>query len=60
MSSLKVTPKSSFELAFNRACGLVEEGNLADAETALRVAIKQGGFVCEVRTGVCNRACVRY
>ncbi|KAI8463766.1 MAG: hypothetical protein J3K34DRAFT_526736 [Monoraphidium minutum] len=42
MGSLKVTPKSSFEVAFNRACGLVEGGDLGGAETALRVAVKQG------------------
>ncbi|GBF97135.1 signal recognition particle subunit [Raphidocelis subcapitata] len=42
MASLKVTPKASFEVAFNRACGLVAEGDLAGAETALRVALKQG------------------
>jgi hypothetical protein len=42
MAALKITPKSSFEVAFNRACGLVEVGDLAGAETALRMAIKQG------------------
>jgi signal recognition particle subunit SRP72 len=42
MNTLKVTPKSSFELAFNRACGMVEEGDWGAAETALRMAIKQG------------------
>ena len=42
MASLKVTPKSSFEVAFNRACGLIEAGDLSGAEAALRVAIKQG------------------
>lgn len=48
MSSLKVTPKSSYEVAFNRACGMVEGGDLAGAEMALRLAIKQG----EMRVGI--------
>lgn len=44
MASLKVAPKASFEVAFNRACALVEGGDLAGAETALRMAIKQGAL----------------
>lgn len=42
MAAMKVNAKHSFELGFNKACGLVKTGNLTAAETELRAAIKQG------------------
>lgn len=43
MTALKVSSKQSFELGFNKACGLAEIGELAAAENELRLAIKLGG-----------------
>lgn len=43
MTALKVSSKQSFELGFNKACGLAEVGELAAAENELRLAIKLGG-----------------
>ncbi|GLC63488.1 Signal recognition particle core component [Pleodorina starrii] len=42
MAALKVKPRDSFEVAFNRACGLVAGGQVAAAEGELRLAIKLG------------------
>mmetsp|Transcript_17379 Transcript_17379/g.37521 ORF Transcript_17379/g.37521 Transcript_17379/m.37521 type:complete len:686 (+) Transcript_17379:137-2194(+) len=42
MAAMKVTAKQSFEVAFNKACGLVESGQYAAAETELRLALKLG------------------
>lgn len=42
MTALKVSSKQSFELGFNKACGLAEVGELAAAENELRLAIKLG------------------
>jgi hypothetical protein len=42
ISRLRVNIKGSFELAYNRACALVATGKLEEAETALKLAIKQG------------------
>ncbi|PNW85354.1 hypothetical protein CHLRE_03g182500v5 [Chlamydomonas reinhardtii] len=42
MAALKVKPRDSFEVAFNRSCGLVEAGQLASAEGELRMALKMG------------------
>ncbi|KAG2499929.1 hypothetical protein HYH03_002216 [Edaphochlamys debaryana] len=42
MAALKVKPRDSFEVAFNRSCGLVEAGQLGAAEGELRMALKLG------------------
>eukprot|EP00887_Chlorella_sp_A99_P004060 scaffold11.g4060.t1 len=42
MGAWKVGPQDSFELAFNAACGLVEHGELAQAEEALALAQRVG------------------
>lgn len=42
MSALRITPQVSFEIGFNAACGLLEEGNLAAAEEALHLAKRVG------------------
>ncbi|KAG2448342.1 hypothetical protein HYH02_006924 [Chlamydomonas schloesseri] len=42
MAALKVKPRDSFEVAFNRSCGLVEVGQLGTAEGELRMALKMG------------------
>ncbi len=38
----QVKARDSFELGFNRACGLVEGGQFAAAEGEIRMALKQG------------------
>ena len=42
LKRLKISPKDSFELAFNFACALLETGNLADAADYLTLAKNQG------------------
>ena len=42
LKRLKMSPKDSFELAFNFACALLETGNLADAADYLTLAKNQG------------------
>ncbi|MEW5303027.1 MAG: hypothetical protein WDW36_005759 [Sanguina aurantia] len=42
MTAMKVNSKQSFELGFNKACGLAEVGELAAAENELRLALKLG------------------
>ena len=42
LKRLKISPKDSFELAFNFACALVECGNLTDAADYLTLAKNQG------------------
>jgi hypothetical protein len=42
ISRLRINIKGSFELAYNRACALVATGKLEEAETALKLGIKQG------------------
>ena len=42
LKRLKISPKDSFELAFNFACALVECGNLIDAADYLTLAKNQG------------------
>jgi signal recognition particle subunit SRP72 len=38
LESLKIKPTSSFELAYNTACSLIENNNYADAEQLLLTA----------------------
>lgn len=42
LKTFKISPKASFELAFNFACGLVEVGELDDAIEYLLLAKRQG------------------
>lgn len=42
MRQLGMKPRDSFEIAFNRACGLAEVGDEEAAETAVKAAYKQG------------------
>ncbi|KAJ9504743.1 hypothetical protein QJQ45_024692, partial [Haematococcus lacustris] len=42
MAAMKVTAKDSFEIGYNKACGLAECGRLSEAETELRRALKLG------------------
>jgi signal recognition particle subunit SRP72 len=43
LKKLKISPKASFEVAFNFACGLIDTNELADAEDYLLLAKRQGG-----------------
>lgn len=40
--STQVSPRDSFELAFNAACGLLETGDLPGAEEQLHMAVRAG------------------
>lgn len=40
--SLQISPKDSFEVAFNAACGLIESGKLKEAEQQLQLAVRVG------------------
>lgn len=42
MSAMKLSPKQSFEVGYNKACGLVDTGDFAAAEAELRMATKLG------------------
>ena len=42
LTALKITPQTSFEIGFNAACGLLEEGSLEAAEQALYLAKRVG------------------
>jgi signal recognition particle subunit SRP72 len=42
ISSLNLGKKLRFEAAYNKACAVVECGDYDAAETALKLAIKQG------------------
>lgn len=42
MQSMQVTSKQSFELGFNKACALIQSGQLSAAESELRMALKLG------------------
>jgi signal recognition particle subunit SRP72 len=42
MTSMQVTSKQSFELGFNKACALIQSGQLSAAESELRMALKLG------------------
>ncbi len=42
MSALKISPRASFEVTFNTACGLLQLGDLAGAEAELRAGLKIG------------------
>uniref|UniRef100_A0A0C9QVQ8 Signal recognition particle subunit SRP72 n=1 Tax=Wollemia nobilis TaxID=56998 RepID=A0A0C9QVQ8_9CONI len=42
MGTMKVTPSSSFELAYNAACALIDKGNFAEAEELLLLARRIG------------------
>eukprot|EP00879_Flechtneria_rotunda_P032694 GHRR01035952.1.p1 GENE.GHRR01035952.1~~GHRR01035952.1.p1 ORF type:complete len:218 (+),score=97.89 GHRR01035952.1:638-1291(+) len=42
MRQLGIKPRDSFEIAFNRAVGLAQQGELDAAETAVKAAYKQG------------------
>lgn len=42
MSNMRITAKQSFELGFNKACGLVKTGAYAAAEKELLMALKLG------------------
>lgn len=59
LAAMKISPKQSFEIGYNRACALVDTGDLTAAETALKVAMKQGKY-CSIHmcaghdlTGLC-------
>ena len=39
---LQISPRDSFEIAFNAACGLLETGDLAGAEQQLQLATRVG------------------
>ncbi len=41
-SHLQISPKDSFEVAFNAACGLIEGGKLGEAEEQLQLAVRVG------------------
>eukprot|EP00798_Chlamydomonas_sp_ICE-L_P008038 gene8038-1272_t len=40
LTAMKVTPKQSFEIGYNKACSLVEAGDWSAAEGDLRMALK--------------------
>lgn len=42
MASMKVTPNSSFEMAYNAACALIEKSNFAEAQELLLLARRIG------------------
>lgn len=42
MQAMKISPKDSFELAFNAACGLLESEDLPAAEQQLQLALRVG------------------
>ncbi|KAL4446353.1 hypothetical protein ABPG77_003160 [Micractinium sp. CCAP 211/92] len=42
MEAMKISPKDSFEVAFNAACGLIEGGKLGEAEEQLQLAVRVG------------------
>jgi signal recognition particle subunit SRP72 len=42
MSSMKITSKQSFEIGYNKACGLLELGQYAAAESELKQAFRLG------------------
>ena len=42
LQKLKISPKASFELAFNFSCGLIDTGALADAADYLSLAKRLG------------------
>uniref|UniRef100_A0A7S0RTI0 Signal recognition particle subunit SRP72 n=1 Tax=Chlamydomonas leiostraca TaxID=1034604 RepID=A0A7S0RTI0_9CHLO len=42
MTAMKLTARDSFEVAFNKACGLVESGEWGAAEAELKAALKLG------------------
>lgn len=44
LSAMKLASGGSFELAFNRACGQLAEGNLGAAEEQLQLAMRIGGW----------------
>lgn len=46
MRQLGIKPRDSFEIAFNRACGLAEAGDTEGAEAAVKAAYKQGETHC--------------
>lgn len=41
-TTLQISPKDSFEIAFNAACGLLEAGDLPAAEQQLQLALRVG------------------
>ena len=43
LAAMKLASGGSFELAFNRACGQLAEGNLGAAEEQLQLAMRIGG-----------------
>eukprot|EP00775_Hariotina_reticulata_P001463 gene1463-1805_t len=42
INKLGIKPRDSFEIAYNRACGMVVNGETEAAETAVKAAYKQG------------------
>ena len=44
LAAMKLASGGSFELAFNRACGQLSEGNLGAAEEQLQLAMRIGGY----------------
>ncbi|KAK9820199.1 hypothetical protein WJX72_007419 [[Myrmecia] bisecta] len=42
MEAMKIAAKDGFEIAFNKACGLLEMGDLAGAQEQLHLAQRQG------------------
>ena len=48
LAAMKLAGGGSFELAFNRACGQLAEGNLGAAEEQLQLAMRIGGCARQV------------
>lgn len=48
--SLQISPKDSFEVAFNAACGLIESGKLKEAEQQLQLAVRVGEWIAASST----------
>ena len=48
---MQISPKDSFEIAFNAACGLLEAGDLPAAEQQLQLALRVGELVLQCLLG---------